>query len=249
MSTRNISVEGSWLEAPGRQYEQLHDSTRMLDDPQALAAAYERDGYVFCRAVLALEEVGAVREMMEAELKRQGLLHPRPGGGGLAWSGKGMEAVDVVLDDALPARLYPELLRTPTTTAFLEKIFGAPVSLWHSSGSTLRHALPHDTKHLAPPHQDKLYIRHTDTFRTVWLPLVEIPEGAGQLALAEASHLNGHGSRHYEEQEAFSIVLKGRKQQGVALKDIPERWATAEFHPGTLSCAWCRATSMRAHTR
>ena len=219
-----------WQETGGRAYSELRVSNDHLADPAALEAAWRRDGYLFFRSVLDANEVSSVRRLIEAELLEQGIMVPAEGGAGVAWSGKPMEGFDDAYMHSLPQRYFPQLLETPTTTAFLEAVFGEPVRLWGASGSTLRHIMPNDPLHVSPPHQDRVYIRHTDLFRTLWLPLAPVPPEAGPLAVAEASHLSG--LRDHEEQEAFSYVLPGRRQLGVALRDIPERWCSAEYQPG-----------------
>ena len=52
-----------------------------LADPAALEAAWRRDGYLFFRSVLDLDEVASVRRLIEAELLRQGILVAAEGGG------------------------------------------------------------------------------------------------------------------------------------------------------------------------
>ncbi len=95
----------------------------------------------------------------------------------------------------------------------------------------IRYALPDNSAYVTPAHQDSFFIRGTDSFRTLWIPLVDIDQTMGGLALASGSHK--HGLRDHVEQEGvYSYVFKGRRQKGIDLDDIHEPWLTTTYHPG-----------------
>lgn len=97
----------------------------------------------------------------------------------------------------------------------------------------IRFALPHDEKHLTPPHQDHFFIRQTDNFRTAWIPLMNIEQKVGGLTLAARSHHLGLLER-VEHETAYSYIFRGRKQRGVPLERIAHRWLTTDYRPGDL---------------
>ena len=68
----------------------------------------------------------------------------------------------------------------------VESLFNGPVFRYRNTD--IRFALPHDGKHLTPPHQDHFYVRQTDQFCTAWVPLMPIGLDGGVLAIAENSH-------------------------------------------------------------
>src|SRR5437868_5978451 len=86
---------------------------------------------------------------------------------------------------------------------------------------------------MTPPHQDHFFIRHTTEFRTAWIPLMHVEPAMGGLALAERSHLSGLCD-HVEHETAYSYIFRGRKQRGIPLDRIEQRWLTAEYRPGDL---------------
>ncbi|MGH9158716.1 MAG: phytanoyl-CoA dioxygenase family protein [Vicinamibacteraceae bacterium] len=52
----------------------------------------------------------------------------------------------------------------------------------------IRYALPRDERYVTPVHQDHFFIRQTPRFRTLWIPIMDIGEAVGGLALASGSH-------------------------------------------------------------
>ena len=122
----------------------------------------------------------------------------------------------------------PKLLDTATTQRFLLRVFGEPVFTFRSL--TVRYALPADDRHISLPHQDHFFIRHTAAFRTLWVPLLPIEPPGGALAVAAGSHRAG--LRRHEETDVLSYVLKGRRQRGLPLAEVPQPWHTTTYRPG-----------------
>ena len=142
------------------------------------------------------------------------------------WTGKSLDELD---DQKLyDLDYYGKLIDTETTQRLFQRVFDGPVFTFRQC--TLRYSVPNDRKYGSPAHQDNFYIKHSTDFRTMWIPLMDIDQEIGGLALAEGSH--EPGLRNHEEQEIYSYVLKGRKQSGVALEDVAGRYLTTTYHPG-----------------
>ena len=115
------------------------------------------------------------------------------------WTGAGLDQID---DDALYALdAYQELLDLESTRRFVERIFAEPVFMYRNVD--IRFALPNDEKHLTPAHQDHFFIRQTERFRTVWIPLMSIERHVGGLTVAARSHHRGL-LEHSDHETAYS---------------------------------------------
>ena len=120
--------------------------------------------------------------------------------------------------------------------------FGEKVRIARSIG--FRYSMPTDAPYLTPPHQDHFYIRETDEFRMIWIPLMDLEIDNGGLAIAAGSHRHGL-QEHVEFDGVYSYFFKGRPQKGVRPEDIRGEWTSSRFEVGDLlmfhSCAVHRA--------
>ena len=208
-------------------YRQMTFADELLDRPDELQGAFERDGYLFFRGVLDRAEVDRVAGELLAAMRVEALVEPSADGRQPArWSGRALDAIDDSPFYEVP--YYPELLDTETTQRFLLRVFAEPVFTFRSL--TVRYALPADDRHISLPHQDHFFIRHTAAFRTLWVPLLPIEPAGGALAVAAGSHLAG--LRRHEETDVLSYVLKGRRQRGLPLAEVPQPWHTTTYRPG-----------------
>ena len=208
-------------------YQQMAFADELLDRPEELRDAFERDGYLFFRGVLDRAEVDRVAGDLLAAMRAEDLVEPPADGRQPArWSGRQLDAIDDRGFYEVP--YYPELIDTETTQRFLRRVFGEPVFTFRSL--TVRYALPADDRHISLPHQDHFFIRHTAAFRTLWVPLLPTEPAGGALAVAAGSHRAG--LRRHEETDVLSYVLKGRRQRGLPLADVPQPWHTTTYRPG-----------------
>ncbi len=196
-----------------------------LNDFDRLEASFQEDGYLFFRDVLDAAQVLEVQRDFVRVLQQQAVVPP--GTSEPIWTGAGLEAID---DNGLYGLdSYVELIESTGMKQLMERVFGEPIFMFR--GTNVRYALPNDQAHLTPPHQDHFFIRANREFRTVWVPLMEIGEEVGGLALAAGSHKRGL-REHREQENVYSYQMKGRKQAGVALADISEPWLTTDYRPG-----------------
>ncbi len=108
------------------------------------------------------------------------------------------------------------------TGAELDKVDDVP---------NLRYTLPDHSMYVTPAHQDFFFIQGTSFFRTLWIPLMDIDDEVGGLAVAAGSHKGGL-REHAEQEGVYSYVFKGRRQKGVKLEDIHNPWLTTDYHAG-----------------
>jgi 1-deoxypentalenic acid 11beta-hydroxylase len=197
-----------------------------LDDFKRLDALFQDEGYLFFRGVLDQSEVDRVKRDMVRVLQAQGLV--KPGETEPLWAGVDLEQLQD--DDLYALESYGALCEGSAKTV-AEKVFGEPAFMF--KGPTLRYSLPADAAHVTPAHQDYFFIRANTEFRTLWMPLMAIDKEVGGLVVAPGSHKGGL-REHVERDDVFSYVLKGRKQKGVALDEIPPPWVTVDYRPGDL---------------
>jgi len=202
---------------------QFRIANDLLGDRARLDALFAEDGYLFFRDVLDATEVNRVKTDMMRVLSEQGVV--KAGESEPIWTGAGLEQIEDTSLYALES--YPALVEGSVKT-FAETIFGEPVFM--QKGTSLRYSLPGGTAYVTPAHQDYYFIRGNDSFRTFWIPVMDIGAPVGGLVVAQGSHKAG--LRPHNEQEVFSYVLKGRRQSGVLLDDIAEPALTIDYRPG-----------------
>jgi 1-deoxypentalenic acid 11beta-hydroxylase len=203
----------------------FREANQYLGDLNQLNVMFEEDGYLFFRGVL--EGVERVKQEFIRALQKQGAVEP--GASEPIWTGMKLEQIDD--DELYGARSCRELFESSHNIRLFEQIFGEPVFVFKSP--TVRYSLPNDQEHVSPPHQDYFFVRINKTFRTFWVPLMDIDEEIGGLAIAPGIHK--HGLRdHVEADHVYSYIFRGRKQMGVPLETLPQPWLTADYHPGDL---------------
>jgi len=206
---------------------ELQTANHLLNDFDKLSALYHEDGYLFFRSVLDERAVLRAKQEFVGVLQQQGVA--KQDETEAVWTGAELDQID---DDALYALDgYQKLLDLESTRRFVEGIFAEPVFMYRNVD--IRFALPNDEKHLTPSHQDHFFIRQTERFRTVWIPLMPIERKVGGLAVAARSHHRGL-LEHVEHETAYSYIFRGRKQRGVPLERIHQAWLTADYGPGDL---------------
>ena len=203
----------------------------LLGERAALQRQYEQDGFLFFEGVLDTELVERTRQELCGVLAERGVVEQ--GATTPLATGVGIDVVDQQELYALP--LYGELSNSIELKRLLDVVFDEEVSIYRSTN--IRYALPMDELHASPPHQDHFFVGPNDDFRTVWIPLMEIDDSVGGLAVARGSHLGG--LRDHVETENVSYILKGRKQKGVPIDIIEEEWVTADYKPGDVLIFHC----------
>lgn len=207
------------------EYGRFRASNDALDDPDALNARFEEDGYLFFRGVLhgvAEVKVDFVHALQNMGAVKAGVSEP---------ISTGMTLEQIEDEDLYSAPSVERLFASSHNIQLFEKIFGESVFVFRSP--TMRYSLPNDPEHVSPPHQDYFFVRINKKFRTMWIPLMDIDEKVGGLAIAPGSHKGGLRS-HVESNEVYSYVFRGRKQMGIPLENVPKPWLTADYQAGDL---------------
>ena len=209
----------------GASVRPLEDVTRRLDDPTALHAAIERDGYLFVRGLVPADCVTRLRQLILEHAQSVSWLDP------IAPIEQahvrcGLRIGDYQAPDwmALQARMQTsaelwDVGDAPAVHRVLTTTFGRPSFLFLGM-NTCRVVSPHPEL-AARPHQDAHYVRTLGDFVTVWVPLGDCPASLGPLAVWPGSHRRGLQPHH-----GVGIV-----DGGVDLDDNAE-WHSADFAIG-----------------
>jgi 1-deoxypentalenic acid 11beta-hydroxylase len=203
----------------------LLESTEHLDSLKDLNNIFDEHGYLFLRGVL--KGIDEIKRDYVRILAEQGAVNS--GNADPIWTGLSFDKIDDT--DLYQTASCTALFENTHNLRLFEKIFGEPVFVFKSP--TVRYALPDDPEHVSPAHQDYYFVRINTSFRTFWIPLMEIDETVGGLAIAPGAHRLGLFD-HAEIDNVYSYVFKGRKQKGIPMNMIPHPWLTADYRPGDL---------------
>jgi hypothetical protein len=208
-----------------QEFGRFREANRHLGDFQRLNAQFEEDGYLFFRGVL--EGVEQVKLDFMRALGKQGAIER--GTSEPIYTGMKLDEIDD--QELYGAPSIRDLFESSHNTQLFEQIFGESVFVFKSP--TMRYSLPNDMEHVSPPHQDYFFVRINKSFRTFWIPLMDIDEEVGGLAIAPGIHKQGL-LEHVEADHVYSYVFRGRKQMGIPLEKVPQPWLTADYHAGDL---------------
>ena len=176
---------------------ELKTHNHLLGDRPALDAAWERDGYWFFRGVLDAGAVGRLCQVYIDELERQGVIDPvgdAPTDKSVRYNGASLAAYPVRMEPIAAQAPWRLFVAEPPIHAFFTRLFGEE-PFW----------VPVVEYRATPPAQDPGRSRfdgiHQDgpyspgiPFRICWIPLAEIDEDVGGLALVEGmtEQINRH---------------------------------------------------------
>lgn len=210
------------------------DATPSAGDSARLRALLAEHGYLLLRGALDGDLVRRVRDDLIAILHDCHILEspaapPLWSGGPPPTEGEYMACYQraVQLDS------FNRLAESPEVRAVPEAIYEGPVQVWEQR---LLRIVPPDPDGAAPlgigAHQDGSpqlgYL--TQDFCTAWIPLTEIDERLGGLAVVPGSHRGGVRA----QTGSASSSLKTARTQVFALPSADERWVTTSYSPGDL---------------
>lgn len=209
---------------PSRSIGTFTVANDLIATPERLKSLLADEGYLFFRGALDVVQVLDVKRDLVRLLQKQGLV--TPGSSEPIWTGAGMDRID---DVALYSLSSYQELSEGSAKMLAEKVFGEAAFMFKNPN--IRYTLPEHSMYVTPAHQDLFFIRGTTSFCTLWIPLTDIDESMGGLALAAGSHKRGLRD-HFEQPGVYSYVFKGRPQKGVSLEEIDEPWLSSDYHPG-----------------
>ena len=216
---------------------ELRDSTPYLDDASRLSGNLEADGYLLIRGLLDTDLVARVKRDIMAILREHHIIEDN-GAAEPLWSG-GPQPTETeymaVYEKVVQLDSFNELAESQEIVATLERIIGEAVRVWKQRLFRIIYPTPD-----APPapanvgaHQDgavKLGYR-ARIFYTCWLPLMEITDSLGGLALVPGSHRQGLLA--LGGTVASSHKDPGNQGASGVRLEVPENsWASTQYQPG-----------------
>lgn len=174
--------------APG--IDELPDSAPLLHDHKALRARWEEDGVLYFRNVIDQDTIAAVRAEYLARLKDVGMVAPaetQP-----VWSG--LNRLDGSLARPVGDSVWRGLVTSPSFDAVVRNFLGeapawVPIVVHRAAPPADPATIGSDN--FKAGHQDGVYNYGID-FITCWVPLMEIDEEVGGLAVVPGSHHEYH---------------------------------------------------------
>lgn len=218
------------LELGGRYLGELREANDLRDDPAALRARLEEDGYLLIRGLHDPDAVRAARRVLLENLDANGQIdraHPldeaviAPGGRGQFLGGA--KAVSHTPE-------FLSVVEAPALMAFFSALFGTPAMTFNYKWIR---AVGRGANTGA--HYDIVYMgRGTRNLYTCWTPLGDVSYEMGPLAVFEGSH------RLHQVRDTYGKLDVDRDRvEGWFSKDPVElvdryggRWATSEFRAG-----------------
>jgi len=216
-------------------FQPFRDSTKHLGDGARLRDTLYEDGYLFLRRLVDPRQIATVKQDIMRILREHHIIED-DGADDPMWSGgpHPTEGEYMAFYDRI-ARMdsFVQLAESPEIVALMEGIFDGPVQVW--TQRLIRVMYP-DPDAPAPiglgAHQDGNFRfgYQSQSFNACWMPLMEINEEIGGLAVSPGSHIRGeldHGGG------SVASSAKGVKEKKVFGLDAESRsWVTSDFEPG-----------------
>ena len=238
----------------------LRDSSKYLDDTEKLNAILSESGYLFLRDALGRRTIERVSEDIIGVLKSYGFV---PYGASEATlSGKVPFGNELSLGyggavkriNNLPS--IRELILRGGQVTLLRRLLGGDVFSWvENRDRGIRIMLPGKLSYsnvggvkgttVTPAHQDNYFFR-TPNYYTTWIPLMDIDESVGGLAIAEGSHANGYYQHWFNGSEYLGVPENRQEARrwsasggspatgDVRAEGLPKTWLNADYLSGDL---------------
>lgn len=216
---------------------ELKDSTPYLDDPSHLSRNLEEDGYLLLRGLLDWELVDTVKRDIMDILRGHHIIEDDEGSEPL-WSGGPQPNETEYMafyEKVVQLDSFNNMAESQEIVATLEGVIGEPLRVWKQRLFRVIYPTPD-----APPeaanvgaHQDGAvkFGYRAQIFYTCWIPLLEITESIGGLALVPGSHHQGVMAL----EGTVASSHKDPKKQGAAgvRLEVPDgSWASTAYQVG-----------------
>ncbi len=174
--------------------DELPDSAPLLNDPEKLRARWEADGALYFKNIIDADAIAAVRNDYLGRLKDIGVV--APGESQPIWNG--VNRLDGKLARPISDSIWQNLVAHSSFDAAVRSFLGevpvwVPIVVHRSAPPADPAKVPADS--FAAGHQDGVYNYGID-FITCWVPLMEIDEQVGGLAVVPGSHKAVHYAKH-----------------------------------------------------
>ena len=217
----------------------FHEVLIGTDDPADIRRSFDENGYLLIRGVLNRDLVLGAKAEITGALRAQGFVREDSTDPIVL---PGTTAIEVDGDPLHSLKSPEELMASPELQQAVDLAYGEKGYIARSLG--IRYSMPTDAAYLTPAHQDYFYIRETDEFRMIWIPLMDMDIVHGGLTIASGSHKHGL-KEHVEAAGVYSYSLKGRTQKGLTPDNVHGVWTSSPFEVGDLlmfhSCVVHRA--------
>src|SRR5271154_3433938 len=184
-------MSAPWIVGKDLKIPALRVSNSILNDRAALAAALDRDGYLFFRDVLDHQVVAALRSAYVEELAKLGVVDPADPS--VRYNGHSLEElpktpVSGVIDGIFKRAPWKAFVASPKVRALVKSVLGEEPYWVPILGYRV-------AKPLADSNAERLEFVHQDgffnpgiPFINCWVPLVEMDPEIGGIAVAEGLH-------------------------------------------------------------
>jgi Phytanoyl-CoA dioxygenase (PhyH) len=198
---------------------ELRTSDGLRGNREALKARMEADGYLFFRSALPAPAVARLRGRVLTVLREHGFVDEGDQG---VWTGRDLSPFGTHPPELHDLRLWQEFVAHPGVAAFFEELVGesvfwVPIAQYRFTAPTL----PGDGDPYSGRHQDGFY-NESIPFRTAWIPLVDIDDDVGGLAVVPGWHRRG-----------WLHDLSNPPIYPIKPDTIPRNaWRRSNYHPG-----------------
>jgi hypothetical protein len=201
---------------------ELPDSTPLLSDPQRLQERWKADGALYFRNVIDHAAIARVHEEYLARLKEVGVVDEEQSGP--IWNGR--NRLDGALASQLSDDVWRDLVADPSFDDVVSTFLGeapawVPIVVHRASPPLPVAAMP---EIFATRHQDGIF-NYGIEFVTCWVPLMDIDDEVGGLAVVPGSHKG----------LLYSLDASGRPdlKSGIPSDTIPDTdWRRPDYKVG-----------------
>ena len=202
----------------------LQVATSILSDQNALQSQMREFGYLFFQGLVDSSRVLEVRRDVLKVLDRHGVLDIACGlMEGRMRNGPALTRRDLIRFHREINRLesFNVLAHSGEIRELMNCLIDGEVQV--HTRKICRIKYPSDDYDIVGPHQDYFYIRGSEETYSAWLPLGEINQEMGGLAVAPGSHRAGFLEHQNPEDSRFS---------GVSFADADRVWHRSDYSPG-----------------
>lgn len=188
-------MEDNNLRPPSKTFV---DRSSLLQHPEQLREAAERDGYLFFRGLLPRDRVLGLRRQILTVLQSEGLLSPEHDLMDGVCDLEAVAAMPLRVDVGVSEDIYKRIQKLEEFHAIshdpaLKNAFGllfGEESIPHPR-CIGRIMTPHPASRVTPTHQDFLHIQGAVQTWSFWFPVGDCPKELGGLTMLEGSHKLG----------------------------------------------------------